>query len=307
MSLVQQQQLLMGAGGPYLEVGKYGGAQGEIQGLNRDKNLLMSEVVRLRQQQKSTQQEINLLLQRLHTTERRQQQMMAFLAKAMQNPTFMAQLVQKNEQMKHLQTLSKKRRLPSAGSSNVEESGLLSTPALEIPDGGQLPEYNADSCDVIEELEAFLHEMGENQSKEEAEGQLTEVQQDVRKVAIAQQQQWHQSSQLERGKGKLVAQNVVKLEIPDGIEHLSGTTALDGTETYAPDVNDVFWKELMSAQKEVAAPNSGMGGEANNMILPVGSTSAAPSVAALQISKLWETKPDIDDITKEIGHLGSSP
>lgn len=118
-----QQQVLLGAGGPYLEVGKYGGAQGEVESLRRDKNLLMLEVMRLRQKQRSTEQGISLISQHLHTTEQKQQHIITFLAKAMKNPILMAHLVQQNEQMRGFQTIVKRRRLPSAGTNN-EETGL---------------------------------------------------------------------------------------------------------------------------------------------------------------------------------------
>lgn len=51
--------------------------------------------------------------QRLIATENRQQHMMSFLAKAMQNPSFLAQLMQQSESNKRLAaTVRKKRRLP---------------------------------------------------------------------------------------------------------------------------------------------------------------------------------------------------
>ncbi len=69
--------------------------------------------------------------QRLQVTEQRQQQMMTFLAKAMQNPAFLAQLMQQSESNKRLAaTVRKKRRLPKQ-----DEGGEDSLNADSPPDG----------------------------------------------------------------------------------------------------------------------------------------------------------------------------
>ncbi|XP_009395311.2 heat stress transcription factor A-1 [Musa acuminata AAA Group] len=94
-----------------IEVGKFG-IEEEIERLKRDKNVLMQELVRLRQQQQATDQQLNTLGQRLQGMEQRQQQMMSFLAKAMQSPGFLAQLVQQNDSNRRIVGVNKKRRLP---------------------------------------------------------------------------------------------------------------------------------------------------------------------------------------------------
>nr|CAD1818651.1 unnamed protein product [Ananas comosus var. bracteatus] len=76
-----------------VEVGKFG-LEEEIERLKRDKNILMQELVRLRQQQQATDQQLHTLGNRLQGMEQRQQQMMSFLAKAMQSPGFLAQFMQ---------------------------------------------------------------------------------------------------------------------------------------------------------------------------------------------------------------------
>jgi heat shock transcription factor len=116
--------------GPSLEIGKLG-LEGEIEMLKKDKNVLMHELVRLRQQQQSTEQDLRVMGQRLQVTEQRQQQMMTFLAKAMQNPAFLAQLMQQSESNKRLAaTVRKKRRLPKQ-----DEGGEDSLNADSPPDG----------------------------------------------------------------------------------------------------------------------------------------------------------------------------
>ncbi|XXG75606.1 hypothetical protein AAC387_Pa08g0144 [Persea americana] len=98
--------------GACVEVGKFG-LEEEIERLKRDKNVLMQELVRLRQQQQSTDHQLQTMGQRLQGMEQRQQQMMSFLAKAMQSPGFLAQLVQQqNDSNRRIDGVNKKRRLP---------------------------------------------------------------------------------------------------------------------------------------------------------------------------------------------------
>ncbi|XP_010933440.1 heat stress transcription factor A-1 [Elaeis guineensis] len=92
-----------------VEVGKFG-LEEEIERLKRDKNVLMQELVKLRQQQQSTDHQLRTLGKRLEGMERRQQQMMSFLAKALQSPGFLAQLMQKNDNNRLIAGGNKKRR-----------------------------------------------------------------------------------------------------------------------------------------------------------------------------------------------------
>ncbi|KAL0392913.1 UNVERIFIED_CONTAM: Heat stress transcription factor A-6b [Sesamum radiatum] len=89
-----------------VEVGRFG-LDAEIDRLRRDKNVLMVELVKLRQQQQNTKSYLKALEQRLTGTELKQQQTMSFLARALQNPTFLQQLVQNKELEEQI---SKKRR-----------------------------------------------------------------------------------------------------------------------------------------------------------------------------------------------------
>ncbi|XP_020599169.1 heat stress transcription factor A-1-like [Phalaenopsis equestris] len=108
----QQPNAPSGAVGACVEVGKFG-LEEEIERLKRDKNVLMQELVRLRQQQQGTDLQLQTLTQRLQGMEQRQQQMMSFLAKAMQSPGFLAQLVQQHDSSRRVVgVVGKKRRLP---------------------------------------------------------------------------------------------------------------------------------------------------------------------------------------------------
>ncbi|RVW66795.1 Heat stress transcription factor A-1 [Vitis vinifera] len=87
----QQQTQVQSSSGACVEVGKFG-LEEEVERLKRDKNVLMQELVRLRQQQQTTDHQLQTVGQRVQDMEQRQQQMMSFLAKAVQSPGFLAQL-----------------------------------------------------------------------------------------------------------------------------------------------------------------------------------------------------------------------
>ncbi|KAL4592455.1 hypothetical protein LXL04_005450 [Taraxacum kok-saghyz] len=94
-----------------VEVGNFG-LEEEVEWLKRDKNVLMQELVRLRQQQQSTDNQMQSMAQRLQGMEQRQQQMMSFLAKAVNSPGFLANFVQQNESAKLItEENNKKRRI----------------------------------------------------------------------------------------------------------------------------------------------------------------------------------------------------
>lgn len=124
----QQPNIPSSAVGACVEVGKFG-LEEEIERLKRDKNVLMQELVRLRQQQQGTDHQLQTLTQQLQGMEQRQQQMMSFLAKAMQSPGFLAQLVQQNDN-RRIVGVGKKRRLPKQenkleGESSASPDGQI--------------------------------------------------------------------------------------------------------------------------------------------------------------------------------------
>ncbi|KAL2472176.1 Heat stress transcription factor A-1d [Abeliophyllum distichum] len=131
----QQQQQSQGQSssvGACVEVGKFG-LEEEVERLKRDKNVLMQELVRLRQQQQTTDGQLQAMVQRLQGMEQRQQQMMSFLAKAMNSPGFLAQFMQQqNESNRRISEGNKKRRLTQDGISNDNPVG---------PSDGQIVKY----------------------------------------------------------------------------------------------------------------------------------------------------------------------
>lgn len=104
-----------------VEVGQFG-LEEEIERLKRDKNLLMQELVIVRQHQQNTDAEINDLRRRIQVMERNQQQMLSFLAMAVQSPGFLSQLVQQNINGRWRSDMSKKRRLPALEDGGVNDA-----------------------------------------------------------------------------------------------------------------------------------------------------------------------------------------
>ncbi|CAM6032794.1 unnamed protein product [Sphagnum compactum] len=125
----QQQAAADGALGPCVEVGRLG-LEKEIEMLKRDKSLLVLELARLRQEQQNTEHELQVMGERLQAAEQRQQQIMAFLAKAVQTPGFLVHLVEQNENNKCMAASARKRRrLPKEeDEGEVEDSVGHSTP-----------------------------------------------------------------------------------------------------------------------------------------------------------------------------------
>ncbi|KAK3193697.1 hypothetical protein Dsin_025007 [Dipteronia sinensis] len=146
--------------GPYVELGRFGLDGGEIDRLVRDKQVLMMELMKLRQQQLNTRACLQVMEQRLQGTEKKQQQMMSFLARAMQNPAFLQQLVQKKEKSKQLEEaiLTKKRRRP------IDQGRISSCSCSSRASHGESSrsnglEMNTIKAEPLDELEALALEM----------------------------------------------------------------------------------------------------------------------------------------------------
>ncbi|XP_060181138.1 heat stress transcription factor A-7a-like isoform X3 [Lycium barbarum] len=134
--------------GPCVELGGFG-FDGEIDRLRRDKQVLMMELVKLRQNQQNTRAYLRSLELRLQGTERKQQQMMNFLARAMQNPEFVQQLIQQKEKRKEIEdAITKKRRRPIDQGPSTNRS-IKSEPL----------EFGEASGFQVSELEALALEM----------------------------------------------------------------------------------------------------------------------------------------------------
>ncbi|KAL4284152.1 hypothetical protein GQ457_16G029140 [Hibiscus cannabinus] len=113
---------------PCVEVGRFG-VEEEIDTLKRDKQVLMAELVKLRQQQHSTRTCLQVTEERLQRTETKQQQMLGFLAKAMQNPSFVQQLIRQKDKRKELEEAigsKRRRRIDNQRQENTKPGEVLS-------------------------------------------------------------------------------------------------------------------------------------------------------------------------------------
>ncbi|XP_022885842.1 heat stress transcription factor A-6b-like [Olea europaea var. sylvestris] len=157
---------------PCVEVGMFG-LDEDIDRLKRDKHVLMMELVKLRQQQQNTRAYLQEMESRLQGTERKQQQMMNFLARAMQNPEFIQQLAQQKGKRKELEeAISKKRRRPidqgpsyAKGEESRNPYGFqvseLEALALEMQGFGKVKREPEDELEELEHFESSDNELDE--------------------------------------------------------------------------------------------------------------------------------------------------
>lgn len=143
-----------------VEVGKFG-LDGEIDQLRRDKQVLMGELVKLRQQQQTTRVYLHGMENRLKRTEMKQQHLKNFLARAMQNPNFVQQLAQQKDKRNELEeAITKKRRRPIEQGPSTFEVDELGQVGAETFVKVEPQEYD-NICDHFEnpELDTFAIDM----------------------------------------------------------------------------------------------------------------------------------------------------
>ncbi|KAH6790842.1 heat shock transcription factor A2 [Perilla frutescens var. frutescens] len=115
------------AGGSCVELGHYG-VDEELERLRRDRSLLMSEIMKLKQQQHNSRHQVMAMEERLQNTERKQQQMLSFLAKAFKNPMFVQQYMGKyGNEKKNIEVGQKRRITMSPSDENLQDVATVST------------------------------------------------------------------------------------------------------------------------------------------------------------------------------------
>ncbi|XP_073129421.1 heat shock factor protein HSF30-like [Henckelia pumila] len=118
-----QSSIIQPSEGSCVELGQYG-VEEEVEIMKRDRNLLMTEVLKLRKQQQKSKDRILEMEERIHRAEAKQQQMMSFLAKAFSSPELLQQYYEKYKQKKNPKRIEigQKRRLTMGPSAeNVRE------------------------------------------------------------------------------------------------------------------------------------------------------------------------------------------
>lgn len=93
---------------------KPAGLEAELESLKKDHNVLKVEILKLRQQQEDSQNQMTAVADRIQGAECRQQQMLVFLTKVVKSPICVQQLIQKRKQKRELDgaEFGKRRRLP---------------------------------------------------------------------------------------------------------------------------------------------------------------------------------------------------
>ncbi|XP_015898330.3 heat stress transcription factor C-1 [Ziziphus jujuba] len=94
-----------------------------------DEDIVM-EIARLKQEQKTLEEELEGMNKRLEATERRPQQMMAFLYKIVEDPDILPRMMMKNKHRTN-QISEKKRRLMISSASSSNSSGMAGTNSVK--------------------------------------------------------------------------------------------------------------------------------------------------------------------------------
>ncbi|KAG8635945.1 hypothetical protein MANES_16G081500v8 [Manihot esculenta] len=136
------------------KVGEFG-LEGELERLRRDRNVLIAEILRLRQQQKQSREQISEMQDKLQNTQRKQQQIILFLAKALSNPFLMQQFSERSIQRREVRDVeigSKRRLTASSSVQNLQDKAA--SVAMNV---GKIVEYKNQELGTIEtEIDAFL-------------------------------------------------------------------------------------------------------------------------------------------------------
>lgn len=208
------------------------GLDGEVDRLRRDKQVLMVELVKLRQQQQNTRTCLQTMENRLKRTELKQQQMMNFLARAMQNPNFVQQLVQQKDKRKELEeAISKKRRrrpIEQGQPSNVDVNEVDDADDVNVHEIGQ-SERSSSAAGIFVKMEPQDYS---NMSEFEVE-ELDEIAVDMERMSGASDQKIVNTEE----------EAVVQLEnIFDNQEQ--------GSSTDKDLIDEGFWKNLLNKSME---------------------------------------------------------
>ncbi|KAF0935254.1 hypothetical protein E2562_031708 [Oryza meyeriana var. granulata] len=137
----------------------------ELNTLRREKSALLQEVARLKQEHLQTIEHMSTLNQRLESAEDRQKQMVSFLAKLLQNPTFLRQLKLHRQQKEIDSTRVKRKFLKHVPHGNIDSGESISQHTgesnLDFPSCSPTPlDFSATHGD-ISDLQNFLLEDGD--------------------------------------------------------------------------------------------------------------------------------------------------
>lgn len=127
----------------------------ELSSLRREKNALLQEVARLKEEHNKTIEHMNALNQRLETAEDRQKQVVSFLAKLLRNPDFLRQLKMHTERRDGIDSARVKRKFLKHVPHGSRDSGDSSSP--RTGESTCSPAHPI-AHDAIADLQSFLLE-----------------------------------------------------------------------------------------------------------------------------------------------------
>lgn len=164
-NVTQSQAMQQETGGACIELGEYG-LEGEIERLRRDRAVLMAEIVKLRQQQHNSREQLSAMEARLLITEKKHQQMMNFLAKALSNQSFIQQLAQ-NRELKGVEMKRKRRLTASSSLENLQDdSGAIRAVPIESVVDYSCHEQQEGLTTIESEMETLLSAYDNESSSE---------------------------------------------------------------------------------------------------------------------------------------------
>lgn len=164
-NVTQSQAMQQETGGACIELGEYG-LEGEIERLRRDRAVLMAEIVKLRQQQHNSREQLSAMEARLLITEKKHQQMMNFLAKALSNQSFIQQLAQ-NRELKGVEMKRKRRLTASSSLENLQnDSGAIRAVPIESVVDYSCQEQQEGLTTIESEMETLLSAYDNESSSE---------------------------------------------------------------------------------------------------------------------------------------------
>ncbi|GFZ08513.1 heat shock transcription factor A2 [Actinidia rufa] len=183
---------LQGGSGACVELGQYG-VEEEIERLRRDCNTLMVEIVKLKQQHQSSRDKVIAMEERMRSNERKQQQMMSFLAKALASPSFVQQYMDKYVERKEQRgvEIGRKRRLTMSPSveSFQEQEDLLNIES-EMETLFMDPIVTTSGTDIDSVSETIWEELFRDDIVAGDEGDQTEVDVEVEDLPAKMTPDW---------------------------------------------------------------------------------------------------------------------
>ncbi|KAI3459702.1 hypothetical protein Pfo_016365 [Paulownia fortunei] len=119
----------------------------EIDKLSREKTVIEGNVLGFKEQQSAAKVQLENLTQRIGSMEQRQESLLSFLEKAVQNPEFVERLAQKLESM-DFSAYNKKRRLPQADLvQSIQDTVLVDNQSSSRPEFGSISDQ--DFCNKL--------------------------------------------------------------------------------------------------------------------------------------------------------------